>query len=46
MVMEADGGSALIQLPEGPGKYRIFVYVRDGHGGAATANAPILARKE
>jgi hypothetical protein len=43
---EAGGATALIQLPVQPGKYRVFVYVRDGHGGAATANAPILARKE
>jgi hypothetical protein len=45
-VLEAGGATALIQLPSPPGKYRVFVYVRDGHGGAATANAPILARKE
>lgn len=42
-VLESDGDGALIRLPESPGKYRGFVYVRDGHGGAATANVPILA---
>jgi hypothetical protein len=41
-VLESDGDHAVIRLPESPGKYRVFVYVRDGHGGAATANVPIL----
>ncbi len=43
-VLESDGGRAVIRLPESPGKYRVFVYVRDGHGGAATANVPILTK--
>ncbi len=45
-VLEAAGLTALLQLPAQPGKYRIFVYIRDGRGGAATANAPILVRKD
>lgn len=39
----ADGRSATIQVPAKPGKYRLFVYARDGHGNATTANSPILA---
>lgn len=32
---------ATITMPEGGGGYRLFVYVDDGHGGAAVANAPL-----
>lgn len=42
-VLETRNGRALIQLPPTPGKFRVFVYVRDNHGGVATANQPILA---
>jgi hypothetical protein len=40
-VLESKGKAATIKLPEQPGKYRVFVYIRDGHGGAATANVPV-----
>ncbi|MEM1110172.1 MAG: glycoside hydrolase family 2 TIM barrel-domain containing protein [Planctomycetota bacterium] len=30
-----------LQMPRKPGEYRLFAFVRDGRGGAATANAPL-----
>lgn len=36
-----DSPEAQVRLP-GPGKYRLFVYVHDGHGNATTANMPLL----
>jgi hypothetical protein len=41
-VQSASGSSATFLLPEAEGPYRLFVYVRDGHGNAATANAPLV----
>lgn len=35
--------TATIQVPSKPGKYRLFVYARDGRGNATTANTPVLA---
>jgi hypothetical protein len=43
-VLESKGAAAVIRLPEQAGNYRVFVYVRDGKGGAATANVPVLAK--
>lgn len=43
-VVEAGGQEAVIRLPEQAGPYRVFVYVRDPGGRAATANLPVLAR--
>ncbi len=40
----AEGNTAEIQLPQQAGPYRIFVYVRDGHGNAATANHQLLVK--
>ena len=34
-------GRATVQMPETPGNVRLFVYVHDGHGNAATANLPL-----
>lgn len=33
--------SARIRVPEEPGKYRLFAYVRDGKGGGAVINVPV-----
>lgn len=44
-VLAGSERGALIQLPEAEGIYRIFVYARDGHGGAATANVPLMVGK-
>jgi hypothetical protein len=41
-VLRGDGPEALIRLPQEPGAYRVFVYIRDGHGGGASANFPFL----
>lgn len=35
------GSSAVLRVPSKPGHYRLFVYARDGKGGAAMANRPI-----
>lgn len=45
-VVESVKGQALIQLPAQPGKFRVFVYARDGKGGAATANVPIQTKQQ
>ena len=41
-MQSASGSAATFLLPEKAGPYRLFVYVRDGHGNAATANVPVL----
>ncbi len=35
---------AVIQLPKQPGNYRLFVYVFDPKGAAATANLPVQVK--
>jgi hypothetical protein len=40
-IVRGDASQAEIKLPEGGGGYRLFAYVRDGHGGAAVANVPL-----
>jgi hypothetical protein len=37
-----EGREVQVRLPFQPGKYRLFVYAHDDHGGAATANLPLL----
>lgn len=34
--------SARVRMPKKPGKYRLFAYVRDGKGGGAALNVPLL----
>jgi hypothetical protein len=41
-VVRSKLGSALLRMPDRPERYRLFVTVRDGQGGAATANIPLL----
>jgi hypothetical protein len=45
-VTEASGKTAVVRLPKQPGKYRIFVAVRDAAGAAATANVPVLVSEK
>lgn len=39
--VSANGTNATVKIPTGGGAYRLFGYVRDGHGGAAVANVPL-----
>lgn len=41
-VTQGDLNGAAFKMPGEPGAYRLFVTVRDGNGGAATANVPLL----
>ncbi|HCE00672.1 MAG TPA: hypothetical protein DER07_06485 [Armatimonadetes bacterium] len=41
---EADGPSVRLTAPRDPGRYRLYVVVRDGKGKAATANWPFAVR--
>ncbi len=34
-----------VQLPDRVGRYRLYAYVHDGNGGAATANVPIMCQE-
>src|ERR1019366_5841307 len=42
-IVSSHGDRASVRIP-GEGVYRLFAYARDGHGGAATANLPLLAK--
>jgi hypothetical protein len=39
------GPTVRVALPKKPGGYRLYVYIRDGKGSAATANVPLLVRE-
>lgn len=42
--LSAEGGRAVIRTPAQPGAYRLFLYVRDGHGGGTTQNIPFWVK--
>ena len=44
-ILAAAGNHATFRLPEREGVYRLFAYVRDGQGNAATANDPLRVEK-
>lgn len=37
---------ATVRMPTRPGRYRLFVFIRDGAGGGATANLPLKVKGE
>ncbi len=43
-LLSADAHSADFRLPAQAGSYRVFAYVRDGHGGGAVANVPLFVQ--
>lgn len=43
-IVSADDKHADLKMPANPGGYRLFVYIRDGHGGAAVGNLPLLVK--
>lgn len=43
-IVKSDIKTATVCLPAREGMYRLYAYVRDTHGGAATANIPLLVK--
>src|SRR5206468_8823997 len=43
-LLKADAAGAEVKMPAGGGGYRLFVFVRDGRGGAAAANVPLFVK--
>ena len=45
-IIEGRADGARVRMPEEPGAYRVFLYVYDEAGNAATANIPLLVKGE
>jgi len=45
-IEDGDGPAVTVEMPEAPGGYRLFAYVHDEAGNAATANVPLLVKGE
>src|SRR5262249_4298752 len=45
-ITKADRQHAEVHMPDTPGAYRLFAYLRDRHGGAAVGNVPLLVSGE
>ncbi|MBT8135805.1 MAG: hypothetical protein KJO54_02195 [Gammaproteobacteria bacterium] len=43
-LLEGDSGGAVLRMPQDPGPYRLFLYVKDEAGNAGTANVPLLVK--
>ena len=44
LIAKADAGTLTFLAPQTEGAYRVFVFVRDGQGNAATANIPFFVK--
>jgi hypothetical protein len=45
-ILKADHKQAEVRMPDMPGAYRLFAYLRDRQGGAAVGNVPLLVNGE
>jgi hypothetical protein len=43
-ISNTSGSQISVKAPETPGIYRLYVWIKDGNGHAATANAPFEVR--
>ena len=44
LIVKANAGKLAFIAPRAEGPYRVFVFVRDGQGNAATANIPFYVK--